>query len=652
MRGLVPNYQYADLGVGYQQMQAIRGISVFSENPSIATYIDGVNALDVSANGMQLIDIERIEVLRGPQGTLYGRNAMGGVLNIITKQPTAKPGGFVEVSLGNQGLQRYAVGLKIPLVKDKLFAGVSGQYQKQFGFYFNDLSDKMSFDGVPLKGTAEDGQRMGDEESFYGNIFLKWLPSSKWKIVLNVKAQRDQSTGASMYYQAVENEAVAVKNPYKMAVNSLGSNSRSIVNTSLAANYYHSKFSFVSVSAYQYILQAYKNIDQDLFPYDLATGATYDKNVGDPMPQRVVSQEFRFSSAPSAKRVTWTAGTYLFYQQYNKRYAATYEKLALLFGERPGTKVSQTDDENSGAAVFGEATYHLKKKWEFTIGLRYDFESRSTLVGKFDIDSANHKTYTVPLNKRSKSFHALSPKAVVSYKLNANHHLYISYSRGFRAGGINTSSKVSGYETYKPEYSDNAELGYKFNSANNQYSLQSSFFYLYWHDLQLDLRTDGGVYVINNIGNVQSLGFEIEATAKPVKNLLADVSIGYNHSRYQNFNFLGQNIKGNKTIMAPAVTLFTGLQYLAELPKQFGILVRGECRYMGEQYFDLINSIKQPGYALLNARVELKYKSVGLSLWIQNIANKKYIAYAMPGYFRYTILNRPRQYGATLNLNF
>jgi iron complex outermembrane receptor protein len=505
---------------------------------------------------------------------------------------------------------------------------------------------------VTLKGTAEDGQRMGDEESFYGNFFLKWLPSSRWKITLNVKAQRDQSNGASMYYQAVENEVVAVKNPYKMAVNSLGSNSRSLVNASLAANYYHAKFSFVSVSAYQYILQTYKNIDQDLFPYALATGATYDKRIGDPMPQRVVSQEFRFSSAPSSQKVTWTAGTYFFYQQYNKRYAATYEKLALLFGEQPGVKVSQTDDKNSGIAAFGEATYHLKKRWAFTLGLRYDFENRSTVVGKFDIDSANNKTYSVPLNNRSKSFHALSPKAVVGYKLNENHHVYISYSRGFRAGGINISTKVSGYETYKPEYSDNAELGYKFNSANNRYSLQSSFFYLYWHDLQLDLRTDGGVYVINNIGNVQSLGFEIEATAKPVKNLMADASIGYNHSRYQDFYFLGQNIKGNKTIMAPAVTVFAGLQYLVELPKDFGIMLRGECRYMGEQYFDLINTIKQPGYVLFNARTEVKYKYVSLAFWIQNIANQKYIAYAMPGYFRYTILNRPRSFGVTLTANF
>lgn len=119
--GIVPNYTASELGVGFQQLQSIRGIQVFSENPAIATYIDGVNSLDVAAGGIQFMDVERIEILRGPQGTLYGRNALGGVINIITKQPTNEPSGFFEGSMGNLGLQRHGFGIKHRLLKTNCF---------------------------------------------------------------------------------------------------------------------------------------------------------------------------------------------------------------------------------------------------------------------------------------------------------------------------------------------------------------------------------------------------------------------------------------------------------------------------------------------------------------------------------------------------
>ena len=137
LNGVVPNYTYHELGVGFQQVQVIRGVQVFSENPAVATYIDGVNSIDILANGVQLSEIERIEVLRGPQGTLFGRNAMGGVVNVLTKKPTNKTSGFAEVNLGNRNTQRYVVGIKTPIIKNTLFLGVDGMYTSKHGFLRN-----------------------------------------------------------------------------------------------------------------------------------------------------------------------------------------------------------------------------------------------------------------------------------------------------------------------------------------------------------------------------------------------------------------------------------------------------------------------------------------------------------------------------------
>jgi len=122
---ITPNLYSANSGDN-RNVTSIRGIATTSYDPSVATYIDGVNQFGLDTYIAQLSDIERIEVLRGPQGTLYGRNAMGGVINIITKQPTNRPTGFGEVNIGNYGQQRYSLGFRTPLIKDKLFLGISG----------------------------------------------------------------------------------------------------------------------------------------------------------------------------------------------------------------------------------------------------------------------------------------------------------------------------------------------------------------------------------------------------------------------------------------------------------------------------------------------------------------------------------------------
>lgn len=643
---LVPNLQYASLGVSYQQQIAIRGISVFSETPSTATYIDGVNALDIASNGLQLMDIERIEILRGPQGTLYGRNAMGGVINIITRQPNNITSAFSETSMGNQGLQRYGFGIKTPLIKNKLFTGISGQYQKQNGYYINDLSDKTDFLGNPMAGTSADGVRMGDEESYYGNFYLKYQHSQKLRLILNSKIQYDRSLGASAYYQAAADNITAIEEPYKLAVNSLGSNRRLVSNSSLALIYDHPAFRFFSTSAFQYVQQAYQGIDQDLYPYDMATGASYRNKPGEAYPQSVISQEFRFSSPATQSNIRWTAGSYFFYQDYDKRYAAIYENLALFFGIQPGTEVFKTDQKNTGAAAFGNVDYILRRKWTFTIGLRADLEDRSTDVERYYLNDDGSRVYSADTALHSRFF-ALSPKAAIRYAFSEQHQLYLSYSRGFRAGGNNMFTKGK-YAGYQPEYSDNIELGHKYQTRDQKLRIASCLFFLSWQNMQLDMQPEPGVWIIDNIGKAYSYGLETELEVRPLKGMSIDIALGMNEARYGNFSFLGENIKGNRTILAPVYTLMSGMQQVLPLGRKMQFTIRAEYRSIGKQYFDLVNTIEQPAYHILNARTGINSKHISFFIWVQNITGARYLTYAMPGYFKQAIINRPRSFGATL----
>jgi iron complex outermembrane receptor protein len=150
--GISPNLYSANPGDN-RNVTSIRGIATTSYDPAVATYIDGVNQFGLDTYFAELLDVERIEVLRGPQGTLYGRNAMAGVINIITRQPTNKTTGFAEISMGNYGQQRYSAGIKTALVKDKLYFGASGLYDAMNGFYTNDLIIRISTSNTAIQET-------------------------------------------------------------------------------------------------------------------------------------------------------------------------------------------------------------------------------------------------------------------------------------------------------------------------------------------------------------------------------------------------------------------------------------------------------------------------------------------------------------------
>ena len=639
--GIVPNLYSTGPGDN-RNVTGVRGIVTTSYDPAVTTYIDGVNQFSLDTYIPQLFDVERIEVLRGPQGTLYGRNAMGGVINVITKQPSNQTKGFAEMELGNYGEQRYSLGLRSPMIKDKLFVGIAGIYSGFNGFYANEFNNA----------------KFDKQHFFLGNYYLKFLAAQKFTLTLNVKNYENRNNGA---FPLASSPAEALRNPFKVDQNAVTKMIDNILNVSLSANYIGYNFNFASVSSYQQNIRYYTEpIDADFSPIDAVSlisnyGGNWNK-------VNVSTQEFRFSSpASSPSHLKWTAGLYGFY-----RYSPT--KMGTHFGADAATvgspinnftSINTNIEHNYGAAAFGQLVYAINQHWIITAGLRYDIEHKKEEVkGEFQPDGGD-RVVTQRDTASKANFKAFTPKFIVAYHLTENNNLFVNYSRGFRTGGISqlgSDPSQPPLYTYKPEYSDNYEISSKNSFLNKRLRLNVSAFYILVNDAQVPtLVLPDAITITKNAGKLNSKGFEAELAATLLKGLDVNYNFGYTHARYTDLvaarNGAAINLKGNRQIYTPDVTSMLALQYAYGLGSQnVQLIARCEWRYLGNQYFDLANQIEQKSYSLFNARIGISAKRFEIFFWGRNLADKKYIDYAYD--FGASHLGNPKTYGVSLRANF
>lgn len=642
LTAIVPNLYSANSGDN-RNVTSIRGITTTSYDPAVATYIDGVNQFRLDTYIAQLLDVERIEVLRGPQGTLYGRNAAGGVINIITRQPTNETSGFASVDFGNYNLQRYSLGLRTPLIKDKLFLGVAGIYSTFGGFYTN----------------AYTNTKFDKQHYFLGNYYLKYLASSRLTFTLNVKNDENRNNGA---FTLVSSEAQAYKMPFVVNQNATTTMVDNTFNASLSANYTGSGFNFTSQSSYQENYRYYTNpIDGDFSPID---GVSIINNYGNQWnTAKTGIQEFRFSSpATTNSPWKWTAGTYGFYSYSPTKQGTHFGKDAALLGSPIAnfTSIDINTSTNYGVAFYGQTTYTVSPQVDLTAGLRYDYEHKKELVnGAFQKDGSAPITTRADTSSTA-SFKAFTPKLSIAWHLTDNNNLYAAYSRGFRAGGISqlgSDPSQPPLYAYKPEYSDNYEAGTKNTFWDKRIRLNIAAFYTLVTDAQVPtLILPDAITVTKNAGRLNSAGAEMELASTPVKGLEFDYNLGYTHARYSSLNIPEKgsvvNLQGNHQVFTPDVTSMLALQYTYDLggPQKTKLVIHSDWRYIGDQYFDLANKIEQKAYSLFNARAGVATKCFEIYVWGSNIANKKYVDYAYD--FGAAHLGNPRTYGVSLKTNF
>ena len=639
--GIIPNLYSADPGDN-RDVSSVRGIATSSYDPTVTTYIDGVNQFSLDTYIPTLFDIERIEVLRGPQGTLYGRNAMGGVINIITKQPTNTKTSFLDISLGNYNQRRITAGIKTPLIKDKLFFGASILSNKRDGFYTNDFTQ-----------TSYDNQN-----GFSGNYFLKYILSSRWDINLNFKQLANENQGPFPLVFGAED---AISNPYRLNQNSTTTMKDKTSNTSLSIRYTGSGFNFSSQTAYQQNYRYYTTpIDGDFSPIDAISiinnyGNKWNNN-------KVLTQDFKFTSNnANNSKFKWTAGAFLFYQDAPVKQATRFgiDANLMMIGDSLFSIINTSTTIKKGFAVYGQATYALSDKLNISFGLRNDYENQTqSILGEYQRDPSPELYTTTADTLGRTNFNAFSPKLSLDYQVNNNSLWYGNYSRGFRAGGLSSLSSDPSQPpllSYLPEYSNNFETGIKNNWLNNKLIVNIALFYTKITDAQVPgLVLPDAITITKNTGQLTSKGIEAEIFAIPAKGLLLQYSFGTTNARFDKLDIASQgstvNLAGKRPIFSPNTTSLLAAQYSYALNAKLKIMTRAEWKYIGTTYFDLANTIEQTPYHLLNAKTGIETEKIAFYFWAKNLAGTKYISY---GYdFGAVHLGDPAIWGSSLSFKF
>lgn len=637
LKGIVSNLYAADPGDG-RNVISIRGITSTSYDPAVVTYIDGVPQFTLDTYIPQLFDVDHIDVLKGPQGTLYGRNAMGGVINIVTKQPDDKTRLSLDLSTGNYGLQRYTFQFSAPLIKEKLYLGVAALYEGSNGFYTNDFN-KTHFD---------------KQHRFADNIYLKYLLNPKWSFTLNMKNIWNRNNGAFTLNPSV---ADAFVNPYHLDQNAIGKMIDNSLNGSLVIKHTGAAVDFSSLTAYQSNYRIYQTpVDGDFSPYD---AVSIVNNYGHSWNRvSALTEELRLSSAASSSApLKWAIGSYLFLQKAPNKQGVHFGKDAYIVGSPDSnyTVISTSNIKNQGYAFYGQLEYALSTQFSVAGGIRYDYQlSKSEVSGEYLPDGSPVGFPTQADTSGKTSFHAVSPMLSFSYRPVANTNVYLSYHRGYRTGGLtqlSTDPSQPPLYPYKPEYSNNYELGIKNSFFQQRLNANIAVFYNTVTDAQVPtLILPDAITVVKNAGGLTSRGFEAELQAIVLPGLEMTYHVGYTQAKYTSGKLSSNgsplDLDGKHQIFTPDLTSMLAAQYSRLVSRKINAFLRGEWYYFGKQYFDLANQQYQSPYQTLNASVGASCYKIGLSFWIRNITGTKYVAYAYD--FGAARLGDPMNFGVSL----
>lgn len=603
----VPNFFMPEYGSQLTSPVFIRGIGSRINSPSVGLYVDNIPYFDKASFDFDLYDIEYIEVLRGPQGTLYGRNTMGGIINVHSLSPFTYNGTRVLLSGGSYNYARATLSHYGKLGENTGFS-VAGNYLHKGGYYNNIYNN----------------EKTGKQDIASGKVRFIHRFSNRVQMELFAQYEHSEQDGYPYaFYKKIANTEIEL-----IAYNENSLYNRDMLSAGALFEWKTADFTLRSTTSYSY-LKDKQQVDQDFTPAQICLATQKQR-------QNMLSQELIMTSNTPGD-YQWSLGVFGFWQQADMDVFLDFGTDAAAVGMPYKTNQMNYDNPTYGWAFFHQSKWNnlLINGLSFTVGLRIDGEDAKSDYKQSVVMINNPKPIiNQPLIPKLNYVQAL-PKFTLNYAVNNTNSVYASVAKGYKTGGFNTAVEDMSDATFDPEYSWNYEVGFKLNVLNNRLTAEAAAFYIDWRNQQIYQFNQSGVgSILRNAGKSESKGFELSLKAIPFRLFTLTASYGYTHATFKdnvsinNKTGVINNYGGNYIPYVPRNTVSANAMYPfifanSKFINEIGL----NLQYVGtgSLYWDEANQHKQDFYSQFNARVSFKKSDwVELAVWAQNIFDVKY----------------------------
>lgn len=629
-----PNTVFTELSARKSSSARFRGVGAISGVPGVTTYLDGVPQLNPSSSNIELVDVDQIEFVRGPQSPYFGRNTLGGIVNVTSTKPNlARWTGMVMAPIGNNGLFDVRGNISGPLT-DKAAISFAGGLQQRDGFTTNSVT----------------GHKLDSREGQFMKAQGIYVPNANWEARFIYAHERDRDGD----YALGDLSAIRIA-PYRVTRNFEGFNNRDVNNITFKLK---GSGQSVAVEATTGVIgwKTDDSTDLDYTQLPLGTRSNHEESTQ-------FTQAVRFSSPDGAPMqvgsmlLTWQAGLDYFNQGFDQDAVNTFSAFVLspLIGFPVDVHAPVANIDTFGVGLFLTATLSLNDRADVTAGLHYDHESTDAhLTTSFDPAVAPPTIVT-----GEQSFDDVSPHFAFGYQASDEHTVYASAARGYKASGFNPLAPA-GNEVYGAEHAWNFETGVKSTLAGGKVSTTASLFFINWDDVQLNVPNPAlpVQFYTSNAGNAHSRGLEFDVTARPRPGIDVFGSFGFAAARFDDGTSSNGIELGGKAIpYTPDYTAMFGGQLMKPVSSTFLAYGRIEVVLTGAFHYDEANTQEQEAYSIANIRAGARTNRFFAELWLRNAFDTRYVPVAVPypGFAPSGFIGemgRPRTFGITFGATF
>jgi len=595
----IPNMTFRS---GIDDNVNFRGLnkSMFTSNNPVVIYIDGVAYSNSGGFNASLVNVERIEVLRGPQGTLYGKDAIGAVINIVTKEPENQWHGNVGTEYGSYNDMQGSFNVNGALIQDKLYLGLNGRYQQDDGWITNDY-------------TGDDEANKSEAHNL--GAFLLYKPTDRFSAKVTLSNDYSEHDGYTGYALPGGTDADEFD---RDDAEHISFDEDTVYEAEALAQSLHLKYEFdsmtlTSATTYRDLeTESVRDLDfmADTASDGLITFAEQDTETW--------TEELRLSSN-NTEGFRWVAGAY--FDTVDWKSGPTGRQFTVYEWSW------EAETESETLALFGQTMIPLGDSFELTLGLRYQ-----QIDKEMDLDAyRNNRLANEASSDPFYSLHAdetwdvFLPKAAISYRLNDNWTTYASVAQGYMPGGFTTLATSGSQEenTFDPQKSINYEMGVKGKFTRAR--LAAAVFYMDIEDTQYN-KYENDTWVTGNAGSSHSLGAELELTYFLTDSFELTAALGIIEAEYDDYDDGTVNWDGESIQNTPSYSGRIGAAYY----NPNGFYARGDVRSQGEvPYWNSVNSEFHDLDSYITADVKIGYRFKGFDIYAfcNNLTDEEYITF-------------------------